>query len=115
MIAAAWSRLKLSIFAARSLTVSVYFCSAGNLGEGEQGRLARALVPELDELVAVDAVVDRPADLGVVERLLHVVEAEADRPPVAIAVGWVGAGPGGDLRILFGHRRDVGRAEVDRH
>ena len=66
------------------------------LDEGLQTRIGRqrqrpgaagAGQRDVDDLLAVDEVAERPADVGVGEGLALVVDVERGRPPVDVAVG----------------------------
>ena len=64
-------------------------------GRGEAG----AQPGDVDDLLAVEVVADRPADVRVVVRRHFVVEVERVRPPVDVAERRLLAGPGGDLVV----------------
>ena len=77
----------------------------GVLVQGREARVrnhrlvTRTLVADLDDLVAVEHVVDGVTNVGVVVRLLHVVEAQTCRPPVDVAEGRVLGAPATDLWV----------------
>ena len=67
----------------------------------QRRRRAGAAPADVDDLLAVDVVAERPAHVRVVERLDGVVDVERGRPPVDVAVRLVAAGVGDDLRVLL--------------
>ena len=73
--------------------------------------VTRALVADLDDLVAVEHVVDGVTNVRVVVRLLHVVEAQTRRPPVDVPIGRVLGAPTRDLWVAVHGCFDV--AELD--
>ncbi len=80
------------------------------------GRAAEPGEGEFDQLITVDGITHRPADLGVVKRLNRVIEAEPDGPPVQEAEGGLVA-MGNHLGILaldkFHVRRRHGEGHVN--
>ena len=85
----------------------------GVLVQGREARVrnhrlvTRTLVADLDDLVAVEHVVDGVTNVRVVVRLLHVVEAQTRRPPVDVPVGRVLAAPASDPWVAVHSGLDV--------
>ena len=104
----------VSYFASRSFTASKYGSSGLYGGIGSDETVSAPEIGDVDDLLAVDVVAERPAHVLVVERLDLVVDVKRDRPPIDIAPRRLLPGMRGDLRILPDHRREGRRLHASR-